>query len=110
MRVPLTWRSRPGRTVTFRVWALLAETADFPDRRFEWYYLQRLCHLELQTLIGHRSRIREVCWSPDGRRLATASWDGTAKVWDTASGRELLNLPGHAGGVVSVSWSSDGQR
>jgi WD40 repeat protein len=93
-----------------RVRAVLEETADYPDRCFEWYYLQRLCHLELQTLIGHRSRISGVCWSPDGQRLATASWDGTAKVWDTASGRELLNLSGHVGGVFSVSWSSQGQR
>ena len=33
-----------------------------------------------------------MAWSPDGKRLATGSRDGTAKVWDAASGQELLTL------------------
>jgi eukaryotic-like serine/threonine-protein kinase len=51
-----------------------------------------------------------VSWSPDGARLATGSFDGTAKVWDAARGRELLTLKGHTGGVSSLSWSPDGMR
>jgi hypothetical protein len=45
-----------------------------------------------------------------GARLATGSYDGTAKVWDAAGGRVLLTLEGHAGLVYSVSWSRDGTR
>jgi hypothetical protein len=41
--------------------------------------------------------------------LATASNDGTAKVWDAAGGREPITLKGHAGVVLSVAWSPDGQ-
>jgi hypothetical protein len=51
-----------------------------------------------------------VTWAPDGARLATVSEDGTAKVWDTAGGRELLTLKGHFGPVWSVAWSPDGRR
>ena len=51
-----------------------------------------------------------MAWSPDGKRLATASWDKTAKVWDAASGQELLTLKGHTGMVISVAWSPDGKR
>jgi len=43
----------------------------------------------------------------DGTRLATASLDKTAKVWDATSGQELLTLKGHNTGVSSVAWSPD---
>ena len=51
-----------------------------------------------------------VAFSPDGRRVATASMDGTAKVWDAASGRELLTLKGHNDIVWSVAYSPDVRR
>ena len=54
---------------------------------------------ELLTLSGHTDRVNGVAFSPDGRRLATASADKTAKVWDATSGRELLTLSGHTDGV-----------
>jgi WD40 repeat protein/serine/threonine protein kinase len=90
--------------------ALLADTEAYPDRGFEWSYWQRHAHCELQTFIGHRAGVTAVSWSPDGKRLATASGDGTAKVWDVAGGGELFTLKGHRGGVLSVSWSPDGDR
>jgi WD40 repeat protein/predicted Ser/Thr protein kinase len=93
-----------------RLRTLLVETEAYPDRGFEWYYWQRLCHLHQHTLIGHPSRVVSVSWSPEGTRLATASMDGTAKVWDAAGGRELRTLKGHTGWLWSVSWSPDGTR
>jgi WD40 repeat protein len=51
-----------------------------------------------------------VAWSPDGARLATASGDKTARVWDVVSGRPLTELTGHTGSVFSVAWSPDGAR
>jgi hypothetical protein len=42
--------------------------------------------------------------------LATASADGTAKVWDAAGGGELLTLKGHTGPVLSVAWSPHWER
>jgi WD40 repeat protein len=51
-----------------------------------------------------------VSWSPDGKRLASASFDGTVKVWDAASGYEALTLRGETFIVRSVAWSPDGQR
>ncbi len=62
------------------------------------------------TLRGHNFAVLSVAWSPDGKRLATASGDKTAKVWDAASGQEVLTLRGHGGSVRSVAWSPDGKR
>jgi WD40 repeat protein len=49
-------------------------------------------------------------WSPDGKRLATASADQTAKVWEAATGRILLTLSGHENTVHRIAWSPDGER
>ena len=79
-----------------RVRELLEKTATAPERGFEWYYWQRQMHLELKALRGHTGPILAVAYSPDGQRIVTGSADHTAKVWDAASGKELLTLRGHA--------------
>ena len=50
-----------------------------------------------------------VAFSPDGRRLATASRDTTARVWELPGGRELLRVA-HEGSVWGVAFSPDGRR
>ena len=58
---------------------------------------------------GHTGYVRSVAFSPDGQRLATGG-TGSTKIWDSATGKELLALKGHAGFVRSVAFSPDGQR
>ena len=78
-----------------RVRELLEKTATATERGFEWYYWQRQMHLELKALRGHTGPMLAVAYSPDGQRIVTGSADHTAKVWDAASGKELLTLRGH---------------
>lgn len=49
-----------------------------------------------ESRMRHADRVNSVSYSPDGLRLATASADGTVKVWDLANGRELVTYRGHA--------------
>ena len=89
---------------------LLQDTKDFPHRGFEWYYWQPKTHVGALALRGHSDIIASVAFSPDGQRIVTGSNDQTAKVWDAASGRELLTLRGHSDVIKSVAFSPDGQR
>jgi WD40 repeat protein/tRNA A-37 threonylcarbamoyl transferase component Bud32 len=88
---------------------LLDETADFPERGFEWYYWQRLCHVEHLMLLGHTASLLAVAFAPDGQHLVTGSRDGTARVWDATTGRELLCLRGHRDGVTAVAYEPNGR-
>ncbi|PID58768.1 hypothetical protein CSB45_01860, partial [candidate division KSB3 bacterium] len=61
-------------------------------------------------LEGHTGSVWSAAFSPDGRRIVTASRDGTARVWDAATGAELACLTGHEGFVESAAFSPDGTR
>jgi len=54
--------------------------------------------------------ITAVAFSPDGQRILSGSMDGTLKLWDIESGRELQTFCGHHGGVQRVAFSADGRR
>ena len=49
-------------------------------------------------------------FSPDGARIVSGSDDQTVRVWDAASGAELLVLRGHEGPVYAAAFSPDGAR
>jgi WD40 repeat protein len=51
-----------------------------------------------------------VAWSPDGTRVLTGSDDGSARIWDAATGKVLHHMAGHHHEVNSVAWSPDGTR
>jgi WD40 repeat protein len=51
-----------------------------------------------------------IAFDSQGRRLATASADRTVRLWEPATGKELLRLRGHEDAVHSVRFSDDGKR
>jgi WD40 repeat protein len=73
---------------------------------------------EYNRLEGHSGEVAGVSFSPDGQTIASASWDGTVKIWNregtllktlTGGSRGLVILAGYTGGGQSVSFSPDGQ-
>lgn len=59
----------------------------------------------LQALLyGHIGVIRDLVFSPDGNRLATASDDGTTKIWDANHGNLLHTLYGHKDAVLKLAF------
>src|SRR5260370_859481 len=61
------------------------------------------------TYHGHSDYVSAVAWSPDGKRIASASGDHTVQVWDAVNGSHVLTYRGHSSDVATVAWSSDSQ-
>jgi len=67
---------------------------------------------QLETVVqrGHALAVRTVCFSPDGKFLASGSEDKTIKIWEFSSGRELKTLNGHQSHINQVLFTSDGKQ
>ncbi|MDB5307396.1 MAG: (Myosin heavy-chain) kinase Histone acetyltransferase, partial [Gemmataceae bacterium] len=110
-------RQIPGGSCLFRV----AVSPDgrwlaAPTRHYDVAFWDLRTGREEVTFRAHDRLVADVAFGPDGRSFATASWDGTAKVWGTTAACRgdpsalRLTLRGHAEPVLTVGFSPDGQR
>lgn len=60
------------------------------------------------TLTGHTGPVSDMAWSPDGKMLASASWDRTARLWNVAY-RSLLHTLINKVPITEVAWSPNGK-
>lgn len=96
----------PERSILLALEALAAaDTLEAQNALHQSVYASRVT-----LVLKDESEGWSVAYSPDGTRIATASWDNTAKLWDAASGRRLLTFSGHTESVNGVAFSPDGAR
>jgi WD40 repeat protein len=86
-------------------------------RRWEWHYLERLCHGEVRTLGSHQDVVNVLAFSPDGEFLASGSGHphqpgshGLVKIWKTSTWEEVRTLRGHSVAVTNLSFEPEGKR
>jgi WD40 repeat protein len=64
---------------------------------------------QLFTYPCHSGVVNALAWSPDSRRIASASYKAV-QVWDATTGDSVFTYQGHHDWVRSVAWSPDGTR
>ena len=63
----------------------------------------------LRHFKGHTGNVLSIAADREGKRIVSASYDGTARIWDIVSGKQLQTLP-HGQSVIAAVFTSDGSR
>jgi len=90
--------------------AIKARTLDNIGPWIKWINKPQKKSSCLLTLDGHTEWVSACSFSPDGKRIISASWDKTLRIWDAETGDETKVLRGHTRGVNACSFSPDGKR
>ncbi|MFW9996008.1 MAG: hypothetical protein ACFFD4_28465 [Candidatus Odinarchaeota archaeon] len=84
------------------------EVTLFPKGRNNGFSLVKTLSGPSLTLTGHTGKINGVSFNNNGSFLASASDDGTIKIWDVTSGKELLSIMTSSSRVTSVAFNPNG--
>ena len=85
----------------------LFATADWNGNISFWHKNTNGTQKLINTLLAHKDSISQIKYSPDGKMIASASWDKTIKLWNVDTGELINTLIGHEEGVNSIAFSSN---
>jgi eukaryotic-like serine/threonine-protein kinase len=83
----------------------LAVVNNYAAQIWDWGRAEVVCRFP-----EHNWVVSSLAFSPNGKTLATASWDHTVKLCDAQTGKLIRNLHGHEGRVRGLAFSSDGRQ
>lgn len=93
--------------VTALAWSPEGETVAVASAVGIWLYEAADLHAEPRLLEGHSEPVSSLAFSPDGRWLASGSWDKSIRLWDMRTGEVYSVFSGHNGAVESLAFSPD---
>ena len=102
--------NEPNDTLVFQAAESLLKSGKITFPWFKWLNKPQSHDAQITILTGHTKEVRSCAWSPDSKRILSASDDNTLRVWDADTGKTLQTLTGHTGFVGSCAWSPDGKR
>ena len=84
----------------------------WPIEQIRGVLLQEERQARKKSLIysGHTGWVKTVAWSPNGKRIASGSWDNTVHLWDSTNRRFVYIHSDHSSWINSVAWSPNGTR
>lgn len=91
----------------------LVTAGEGPKKKGEILLLETAHWKLVRTTIAHTRACNAVCFSPDGRFLATSGDEKQVLVWELASGKQVAKLKDHIlseFGIVGLAWSPDGRQ
>ena len=72
-------------------------------------YLMHVCGAQVIAAAGHKAAVTALSWRPDSKLVASASEDGTVKLWELQEGKQVKSWTAHKAGVLGVAYGRDGR-